>query len=95
MIDYHYIKDILKGLITMSNETIEKVANVADTVETIYNKEDKTWRNVLASNTSEILSQHDDREEAVVNGKNLSKEKGFAHTVRTKNGRSMFKMIHQ
>lgn len=79
----------------MSNATIEKVINVADTVETIYNKEDKTWRNVLASNSEDVLSQHDDRTEAVVAGKNQSKEKGLAHTVRTKNGRSMFKLIHQ
>lgn len=79
----------------MSNATIEKVINVADTVETIYNKEDKTWRNVLASNPEEVLSQFDDRIEAVVAGKNYSKEKGFAHTVRTKNGRSLSKMIHQ
>lgn len=79
----------------MSNATIEKVINVADTVETIYNKEDKTWRNVLASNPEEVLSQFDDRTEAVVAGKNYSKEKGFAHTVRTKNGRSLSKMIHQ
>lgn len=79
----------------MSNATIEKVINVADTVETIYNKEDKTWRNVLASNPEEVLSQFDDRTEAVVAGKNYSKEKGFAHTIRTKNGRSLSKMIHQ
>jgi len=95
MIDFNIQKDVMKGLITMSNATIEKVSNIADTVETIYNKEDKTWRNVLANNPSEILSQHDDRAEAIVTGKKFSKEKGFAHTVRTKNGNSMFKMIHQ
>lgn len=79
----------------MSNATIEKVINVADTVETVYDKSDKTWKNVLASNPDEVLSQFDDRTEAVVAGKNYSKENDFAHTVRTKNGLAMFKLIHQ
>lgn len=78
----------------MSSDTINAVINSPGTIQTSYDKSTKRWKNQELG-TDTIISEHEDRSEAVVSGKNLSKEKNFTHSVLRKNGTSLFKMFHQ
>lgn len=77
----------------MSEKTINEVINAPDTVETFYDKSDKNWKNRLVSNKENVLSSFSDRTEAILAGKNVARDSGFAYTTLRKDGTSLCKMM--